>query len=386
MCFFSDLNAGWGPSQLSGELDRKSWYMCATDSQTLLQELARQSKGVDPRDAGLETWELLMGMIGRGEAANECSGSFDDLMLKEWSQANLDDEGGIGLTKSPALGGAEVSTGAVDKLMQEAAQSALSEDITTGTILRASPADRSPFLLSQQELHHSLILVILEDDNMSLACNLSRPATKGCQVTDKSKKVSSIPYRYGGNYAIKDQPPTLWLHCKKKLHESGLGTVLDGVSASSKDIYKCTEDEATSAISYGVAKAEDFLITSGLMVFPKLGGSLASQVKRGMFEVVEPSKIQEVFRILQKQTVLTEDNLANSIVIADEAWLKAARTKAPSSDEADDTTLTVGIGEGFDEDDETIVFNSDKKVSDLAEEALKKWVATFLLGAPTLLN
>ena len=63
--------------------------MCATDSQTLLQELARQSKGVDPRDAGLETWELLMGMIGRGEAANECSGSFDDLMLKEWSQANL---------------------------------------------------------------------------------------------------------------------------------------------------------------------------------------------------------------------------------------------------------------------------------------------------------
>ena len=87
-----------------------------------------------------------------------------------------------------------------------------------------------------------------------------------------------------------------------------------------------------------------------------------------------------------KQSVLTEDNLAKNIVIADEAWLKAARTKAPSSDEADDTTLTVGIGEGFDEDDETVVFNSDKKVSDLAEEALKKWIATFLLGAPSLLN
>ena len=35
--------AGWGPNQLMGELDRKSWYMAATSSQTLLQELAKQS-------------------------------------------------------------------------------------------------------------------------------------------------------------------------------------------------------------------------------------------------------------------------------------------------------------------------------------------------------
>lgn len=74
--------AGWGPQQLSGELDRKSWYMCATDSQTLLKELARQSSGVDPRDAGLPAWELLMNMIGRGETARKVSGKFDDLMLK----------------------------------------------------------------------------------------------------------------------------------------------------------------------------------------------------------------------------------------------------------------------------------------------------------------
>lgn len=56
--------------------------MCATDSQTLLKELARQSSGVDPRDAGLEAWELLMNMIGRGETARKVSGKFDDLMLK----------------------------------------------------------------------------------------------------------------------------------------------------------------------------------------------------------------------------------------------------------------------------------------------------------------
>ena len=40
--------------------------------------------------------------------------------------------------------------------------------------------------------------------------------------------------------------------------------------------------------------------------------------------------------------------------------------------------------EVFDEDDDTVVFNSDKLVSELASDAHKKWTATFLLGAPTL--
>lgn len=81
--------AGWGPGQLMGELDRKSWYMVATDSQTLLQELAKQADGADPRDAGLDTWDLLMRMIGRGETADEYTGDFDDLIIKEWAREHL---------------------------------------------------------------------------------------------------------------------------------------------------------------------------------------------------------------------------------------------------------------------------------------------------------
>ena len=77
-------NTGWGPSQLKGELDRGSWYMCSTDPGTLLQELAKQAKYSDPRDAGIDTWEMLMGMIGRGSAADDSVGGFGDLMLKEW--------------------------------------------------------------------------------------------------------------------------------------------------------------------------------------------------------------------------------------------------------------------------------------------------------------
>ena len=374
--------AGWGPRQLAGELDRKSWYMCATDSQTLLTELARQSKGVDVREAGLDVWGLLMGMIGKEETANECSGSFDDYMLKEWSLANLaqsDQTGEIGMTKS-ITGGMEISSGSVDQLMMDAAQLALSQDISAGTLLRASSADRSPFLLTKQNLHHSLVLVVLEDDNVSLACMLNHPANKGCDVTTSKKERCSIPIRYGGDYAIKGQGAMMWIHCSSKLRETGIGEPL-GKECS---VYKCTEEDAKSAISCGVANENDFLITSGLMVWPKrLGGSLSDEVKQGTFELVESSKIEDVFQTLQKQEVLSKDNLERNLEISNEAWIKSARSDtSPPRDEK--STLTVGIGEGFDEDDESFVFNSDKKVSELCKEAQKKWVATFLLGEPSL--
>jgi len=379
--------AGWGPWQLSGELDRKSWYMCATDSRTLLKELARLIKGVDPRDAGLETWDLLMKMIGRGKTADDCSGSFDDLMLKEWSQANLVkfDYRDLGLASNPLVGsGADMSAGTVDQLMKEAARASLasSDDITAGTLLRASSADRSPFLLQKQEMHHSLILVVFEDDKVSLGCMLNHPATKGFEVGVGKKGTSSIiPIRYGGDYAIKGQGPLTWIHCNQKLRDSGLGEPLGD---QGKGIYKVSQEDAVEAIAYNIAKPEDFLIMSGVCVWPKLGGSLANEVKRGTFEVVKETKVEEVFHTLQKQEILTESNLNTNIDVTNEAWQRGSRSDAPSDKSGKDDTLTVGIGEGFDEDDETLVFNSDTKVSQLANEALKKWIATFLLGLPTL--
>ena len=43
-----------------------------------------------------------------------------------------------------------------------------------------------------------------------------------------------------------------------------------------------------------------------------------------------------------------------------------------------------GIGEGFDETDDRMVFNTNKPVSELAEAASRRWIATFLLGMPTI--
>jgi putative AlgH/UPF0301 family transcriptional regulator len=367
--------AGWGPQQLSGELDRKSWYMCATDSQTLLKELARQGRGVDPRDAGLETWSLLMNMIGRGETATIHSSGFDDYMLKEWSAANLIKIDG---ESSPLLGGIQMSSGTVNKLMMDASKLTSSVDITAGTILRGSSADRSPFLLSKQELHHSLILILIEDEKVVLGCMLNHPSTKGCDVG--SSVGAKIPIRYGGDFAIKGQSPMMWLHCKESLLDLGLGVT---VGDQSKGIYKCTQEEASIAIKRGIASANDFLVLSGVSLWPK--HSLANDVERGIFEVVNPTKVGSVMNALQKQDILTKDNLEKSLSHGEMAWETAAEgNNINSSNRREGDTLTLGIGEGYDEEDDTVVFNSDKKVSELANDALKKWVATYLLGAPTL--
>jgi hypothetical protein len=121
---------------------------------------------------------------------------------------------------------------------------------------------------------------------------------------------------------------------------------------------------------------------SGVSLWPK--HSLANDVERGIFEVVNPTKVGSVINALQKQEILTKDNLEKSLSHGEVAWEKAAEGNIYSSNRREDDILTLGIGEGYDEEDETVVFNSDKKVSELANDALKKWVATYLLGAPTL--
>ena len=211
--------AGWGPNQLMGELKRKSWYMVATDSQTLLKELRRQGAESDPREAGLETWELLMKMIGRGEMVEDTKGDFEDLMLKEWARNKLlsahssdtdmkDDLSGILSTQDL------LDVDPVDRLFQRVEAATRGEDVRVGTLLRASSEQRSPFLLNRQEYHKSLVLIIADDEKFSVGVILNQPAAKGLEMKIVDKKTSeevieTIPLRYGGEYAVKGQNPSL---------------------------------------------------------------------------------------------------------------------------------------------------------------------------------
>lgn len=374
--------AGWGPGQLMGELERKSWYMVATDSQTLLKELARQGSGADPRDAGLEAWTLLMNMIGRNETAKEHTGDFDDLMLKEWALENL-------LSKA-AGGGAELSMGkssVVGFLTQKRLLDAsLGRKLKAGTLLRAAPNQRSPFLLEDQELHKSIVLIIVDESSLCIGVILSRPAAKGLdiQITEKNSRISrkiQVPLRYGGQYAVKGSDPLLWLHCHSTLKSAEIGSPI----GQREGIWKCSSNDVITAVGQGLAVPEEFMVVSGVLVWGKEQGNRDDPVvKPEKFEVIPDWKIPSIWEELSNQEVLSPTNLESNLRIADRAWVKGGESGVGGGKDKFFSVPIGGIGEGFDEDDDSLVFKSNVKVSKLCDDALRSWVATFLLGTPTL--
>ena len=67
--------ARWGPQQLLGERERKSWYMVATDSQTLVEELLWQKPSA--------LWQFLVQVTGRDALVLQETGSYDNCKFKE---------------------------------------------------------------------------------------------------------------------------------------------------------------------------------------------------------------------------------------------------------------------------------------------------------------
>jgi putative AlgH/UPF0301 family transcriptional regulator len=384
--------AGWAPMQLAGELQRNSWYMVATDSQTLLKELARQSQGADPRGAGLEMWTLLMNMIGRSKTAQEYSGAFDDLMLKEWAFKNLlsSAAGGGAGRQQRTPDGFNVFPELVDELMSKvAAPGRKPASHMEGSLVRASSAERSPFLLDNQELHKAVVLIISDDDAVSVGAILNRPAAKGMEIMVNSaargtRKVS-IPLRFGGPYSVKGKDPMLWLHCSSSLRKARIGSPIGNIQQ--EGIWKCTLDDVKDAIGRGIGSPEDFIVVSGVSVWTKtdgLGGNgIEGALSEGMFEPIPSRLVDSVWSVLLKQQqVLSNVNMMHNLILASEAWA-CASANAKSLQKQEPPPIG-GLGQGFDEEDSSLVFESDVKVSKLSDDALRSWVATFLLGAPSL--
>lgn len=381
--------AGWGAGQLMGELDRKSWYMVATDSQTLLKELARLSTGADPRDAGLDTWNLLMNMIGRGDTAEEYSGDFDDLMLKEWALRHLlsTEAGGGAGKKQISLGTPSTGNDSGKNWFSRFTLPRV-EEVGEGSLVRASSADRSPFLLEDQEFHKSVILIISEQDSFSVGVMLNRPASKGLDIKIENKatggsKSVTLPLRFGGKYAAQGSEPLMWLHCHPVLRAAEIGSP---IGARKDGIWKCTAEDVIKAVGRDIATPEDFIVVTGICAWSKTGEGaegIQGEVKAGRFEVIPASRTEDVWNNLLKLEVLTTINLVKNLAMAGDAWSTGANG-SPKPIKNNAPPPISGIGEGYDEEDDTLVFKSDVKVSKLSDDALRSWVATFLLGAPTL--
>lgn len=360
--------------------------MVATDSQTLLKELARQSDGADPRDAGLGTWTLLMNMIGRSETAKQYYVEFDDLMLKEWAFTNLLSTaagGGAGrqqrdpdeFNKDPEL--VEQMLSLLDKQ---------SEPSIEGALLSASSVDRSPFLLENQEFHKSVVLILKDDKLATIGAILNRPSTKGIdiQVDDlKSggKKVVTIPMRFGGSYSIQGEESLLWIHSSNVLRRANIGHPI----GAHNGIWKCTTKDVMKAVGEGMVSPDEFLAISGVSVWPKLDGAaqgIQGELELRKFEMVPEGSLDNAWSSLLKQQVLLKrTNFVQSLELSEEAWSKANPDKASARSKKPVIPL-LGLGENFDEEDDSLVFKSNYKVSQLSDDALRGWIAVFLLGIP----
>lgn len=378
------------------ELDRKSWYMVATDSQTLLKELARQSYGAEPRDAGLDTWNQLMSMIGRKDTANEHTGDFDDLMLKEWALENLLSTaagGGGGLMRTPEEKKPEEDVDRpkpIDELLERVVSSTRpSAGIAEGSLVRSKDMVRSPFLLSDQELHKAILLIVSEDENLMVGAMLNRPSARGIDIQIKDKRtgrtqVEKVPVRYGGQFAAQGRETLLWLHNNESMKIAGIGSE---VGTNRSGIWKCTADDVSTAIGRNLARPEDFMVVSGVVVWAKDGTTpqgMNTPIKNSNFEQVHETKVKKVWESMMVQEVLSKDNLKSSVLLANDSWERGMMNIAGwgSRQQPNTNPPMAGLGENFDEENGELVFKSDVKVSDLGDTALGRWLATFLLGWP----
>ncbi len=371
--------AGWTGGQLLGELNRENWYMVSADSETVWKELIRQRDSpADPRDAGLNTWASLMRLIGRQDEAKLLPESFADLTLKEWAtvailfnstvdnsdmQEDVTSSLAVGMTQLDDLISAFSSTPDTLNLSEIVKLAVNANHGLAGSLLRGSAEDRSPFLLSDQKFHHSVLLILQDDDELTMGIMLNHPTTKTHPMTLSDERRVEISIRYGGSFGIPgitDQP-TIFLHAKSKLKKLSIGEPVGKSDNGSSRIWVCSEEQALDAISSGHASHRDFMCVEGFSIWPKdqIEGGFLGEILEGRFELVDPSFTEEIWLTLLAQASLSIETLDRNCRLASDAWGVAGRNENPFP---------------------LCVYDSKVTVSDLSNDAWRYWIEAFLLG------
>lgn len=309
------------------------------DSLDVLKEIRSEAS----LDYGMRAWENVCHAVDQETRSNS---SFDDRMLEEYCLASLP------MTR-------ENHEGTDDDEYVPRRQGG-TYSVNVGDILRASSASHSPFLLSDQEYHHSVILILQEEKQFSVGVILNLPSSETIDLTLGEEKIGSILCRNGGPMKCADSAESelLFFHKNKAMKDLALGEHLD-VDSSSYNIWKCTKAEATEALLRGIVNSDEIIAVEGLCVWPKDefgGGGLRAELVQGHFERVPLPNYDKLWRILQQQNVpLSSKNLDNVISIADAAWDAAGDGKDITANEMND------------------------KRKKLADEAHREWIRNYLL-------
>ena len=331
--------AGWAPKQLEAEVDDGTWLMASADSATLLRELLSQGTALQPpadEDAtaveaphgafgdgggavaadGLATWSELMRSIGRGADVETSRGCLADNMLGEWVRHRLysrtgaprwgwasgrGDEG-IFVEDTEGAEGAEgtreteatieATTEATEATTEatETTEAAEYGDSLVGAVLCAGAVPAPRFLLNEQYLLQSVLLVVEEVSEGFLAVALNRP-TATIAFLDHGE-VERRLLSFGGDCQLVDGSGVemqsaldangiLWLH-----HRPELG----GEEVGRSGVWRTWASRAAEQVRRGDASLSDFLLVSGLVPFEadELPALLASGEMR---RVEQPQRI-----------------------------------------------------------------------------------------------
>ncbi len=370
--------AGWSAGQLEEELDRESWYMISADSETVWNELTdqRDDKTLDPRDAGLKSWTTLMGMLGKHDEARAVSETFADLSLKEWAAESIlfnstlpvvnenDDLDDLIKSLSPSVSSSIDSAESFVDLAKR-----FINDGLQGTVLRGSSKDRSPFLLSDQKLHKCSMLVIQDDEIMTVGVLLNHPMTKTYPIPLANGDDIEFPVRYGGSFGIPSivDQPIIFLHSKPEL-KSGVG-VGEPVCRSTDGaeeciIWICSEQQVAYAIESGRASSSDFMCVQGFQIWPKedvpSNSGILAQLVTGDLEVVDETLVEEMWKVLSSQSQLSLSTLEQNFQTSLLAWSAGGKENGKSTP--------------------PFVYDSTVTTSQLADDSLRYWTEAFLLG------
>ena len=395
---------GWETSAFYREMcDEGMWTIVSSDGGTILEELNLQrceeellaadevcDVDSDSRNAGVHTWEMLMDMIGRKTEAQESVDSFGDLMLKEWATGALSfarDEGQD--VKSTMISEFFVYSDDSNELVEDSndfditqydpASSMTSSGSETlqqqlranktakGTLLRASSATRSPFLFSDQMYHKSLVLILSDDAECSEGVILNHVTDCSYSIVLGDGEMVDLIVRYGGPVqCFGDENniiPLTFLHRSEQLIGARIG------SNVANGIFRCTEEEAITAMSTNLAKPDEFMVIQGLSMWKKerqsdkVIGGVIGDIEEGFFEPVAQIHMKHVWDTLMRQNKLSYETLEENLSLLQSAWHQSDRPVAAACS-----------------NDKMCVFGSDNEVTALADEALRRWMKAYFLG------
>jgi hypothetical protein len=172
--------------------------------------------------------------------------------------------------------------------------------------------------------------------------------------------------RFGGRFGYEGQgKPELWFHCNhQQLQDAKVGEPL---STDKIMFWKCTQEDAESAITVGLAEPKDFLVVEGVSIWNKNPLLTGSQPQSSIeidafFSEVDPGAIGTVWKLLRAQEPLNKKTAVENLETANAAWMLSGD----------------GSG-GFENHSSDMKTREQQNVQSLALSALDRWIRLFLM-------